>query len=125
MIDTIYQQVTCSVQLWKSAKNLKTERVTFIFWTQRTISALWRVYTEDFMVKWLILIQTDLNPGHCNLNIGQSNCPISFIWFLTQHWYGCAALILLCTTVAHVQSSKALITQRAKSYLEEYLKKKV
>ena len=77
------------------------------------------------MVKWLILIQDNLNPGHCNLNIGQSNCSVSFIGFLTQHQYGCAVLILLCTTVAHVQSSKALITQRVNTYLEEYLKKKV
>lgn len=103
----------------------KTEPATFSSWTPRTVSALSRVYTEDFMVKWLILIQDNLNPGHCNLNIGQSNCPVSFIGFLTQHWYGCAALILLCTTMAHVQNNKALITQRANTYLEEYLKKKV
>jgi len=123
ILSTSKWHALCSCE--RSAKNFKTEPATFSSWTPGTISALSGVDTEDFIVTWIHLIQDNLNPGHGNLNIAQLNFPVSFIEFLRQHWYGCAALILLCTTVAHVQSIKVLTTQRVNIYLKEYLKNKV
>lgn len=84
-----------------------------------TLCALSRVYIKDFMVKWLILISTNLNPGHCSLNVVQSNCP--FLGFNGHK------LIWLCTTNITLYNYVTCTAQGLNNftYLEEYLKRKV